>query len=177
MVILLYDRLRGLARARMSGQRSSHTLDPTGLANEAIVRLLKCNPDQIKDEQHFLSLAAEAMRQILVDHARMKNAKKRGGENRAASLDSVEESAFQFRTDPAEVLALNEALVGLEKEDPEAATIVKMRSFAGMDCEEIAALMDTSKRTIERRWRYAMAELRERMGGDDTAGGVGDDQP
>lgn len=175
MAILLYDRLRALARARMSGQRSSHTLDPTGLANEAIVRLLKCDPNQIKDEQHFLSLAAEAMRQILVDHARMKNARKRGGNNPAASLESVKETAIQFRTDPAEVLALNEALMSLEAEDPEAAMIVKMRAFVGMDCEEIAALMDTSKRTIERRWRYAMAELRERLGGEASGEGGSND--
>src|SRR5690349_24839160 len=67
-VAVLYDRLRALARARMLGQRTGHTLDPTGLANEAIVRLLKCDSSQVNDEDHFLRLATEAMRQILVDH-------------------------------------------------------------------------------------------------------------
>src|SRR5882724_10862623 len=84
---VLYDRLRALARSRMLGQRDGHTLDPTGLAHEAILRLLKCDPEKISDEDHFMMLAAEAMRQILVDHARARAAKKRGGGERPASLD------------------------------------------------------------------------------------------
>src|SRR4051812_41552366 len=128
LVAVLYDRLRGLARARMSGQSGAHTLDPTGLANEAIIRLLKCDPSQIKDEQHFLALAAEAMRQILVDHARAKRADKRGGGARPVSLSASEtDYAVQLRMSPEDVLSLSEALTSLESEDEEAATIVKMR--------------------------------------------------
>jgi RNA polymerase sigma factor (TIGR02999 family) len=169
----LYDRLRSLARLRMSGQRASHTLDPTGLANEAILRLLKCDADHIQDEKHFLSLAAEAMRQILVDHARTRSAKKRGGDAKTTSVETLEENTFQFRTDPAEVLAISEALTSLEAEDPDAATIVKMRTFVGMEMDEIAALLDVSRRTVERRWRFAMAELRVRLSGG-SAGGSDD---
>src|SRR5580765_1625749 len=84
----LYDRLRAMARARMAGQRAGHTLDPTGLANEAILRLLKCDAAQINNEEHFLMLAAEAMRQILVDHARARAAQKRGGGSKPQSLDA-----------------------------------------------------------------------------------------
>src|SRR5690349_15095578 len=130
----------------MLKQRAGHTLDPTGLANEAILRLLKCDPARINDEEHFMMLAAEAMRQILVDHARAKTAVKRGGGERPVSLDDVdgaggnEESgdarfnfAIQPQMDPVQLLALNEALDGLESADARAAAIVKMRAFAGMN--------------------------------------------
>lgn len=164
---LLYERLRALARARMKGQRASHTLDPTGLANEAIMRLLKCESASLHDEEHFVRLAAEAMRQILIDHARAKAAQKRGAGGRPVSLDDIEaDDPVDLRMDPDELLGLNEALEAFERDEPEAASIVKLRTFAGMDCEEIAALVGSSKRTVERRWRYAMAELRSRIEGD-----------
>jgi RNA polymerase sigma factor (TIGR02999 family) len=174
LVAELYDRLRAMARARMAGQPSAHTLEATSLANEAILRLLKVEANQITDERHFLALAAEAMRQILVDHARGKTALKRGGGVRADELHDDLPASVQLRADPEEVLALNDALGSLESENPEAATIVKMRAFGGIECDEIAALMNVSKRTIERRWRFAMADLRTRMGagGDDNRDGA-----
>jgi RNA polymerase sigma factor (TIGR02999 family) len=183
---VLYDRLRALARARMLGQRAGHTLDPTGLAHEAIMRLLKCDPGQINDEEHFMTLAAEAMRQILVDHARARAAKKRGGGEKRVSLDDQDDAAanepfgraVQLRMDPVQLLAINEALDDLEKVDRDAAQIVKMRTFAGMNPDEIAALLGASRRTVERRWRYAMAELRVRLSekpGDDSTGKQGHD--
>jgi RNA polymerase sigma factor (sigma-70 family) len=195
---MLYERLRAVARARMRGQRASHTLDPTGLANEAVLRLLKCDPATLNDEEHFVRLAAEAMRQILIDHARAKSALKRGGSGssggrysgdgggsadgvRSVALDDADAAghfeafeavdavdasdAVQLRMAPDELLGLNDALASFERDEPEAASIVKLRTFAGMDCEEIAALIGTSKRTVERRWRYAMAELRARIDG------------
>src|SRR4051812_38451345 len=154
----------------MSGQPGLHTLDPTGLANEAVLRLLKVEPGRIVDEQHFLALAAEAMRQILVDHARTKTAQKRGGGARAEALSDELGIAVHLRADPDEVLALSDALTSFETDDAEAATIVKMRAFAGMECDEIAALLGVSRRTVERRWRYAMAELRTRITGETTSG-------
>lgn len=153
----------------MNGQRQGHTLDPTGLANEAVLRLLKCDASRIKDEQHFLALAAEAMRQILVDHARGKATQKRGEGARFQSLSDAAHYAaaeVRLRADPIEVLSLSEALTALEATDPGAATIVKMHAFVGMSCDEIGALLGVSKRTIERRWRYAVAELRVRLSGD-----------
>ncbi len=166
--LTLYDRLRALARARMLGERAGHTLDPTGLANEAILRLLKCDPARVNDEDHFMLLAAEAMRRILVDHARAKATLKRGGGERPTSLDGEDFSEgdepvarpLQLRMDPLQLLALNEALDDLEKRDHDGAVVVKMRTFAGMNPDEIAALLGTSRRTVERRWNYAMAELR-----------------
>src|SRR5215471_1349236 len=148
---VLYDRLRALARARMLGQRAGHTLDPTGLANEAILRLLKCDAEKINDDEHFMMLAAEAMRQILVDHARARATKKRGGGEHPVSLDKNDADEIQpfghalhLRMDPTQLLDLNDALGNLEKLDPPAATIVKMRAFAGMNLDEIAALLGTS---------------------------------
>jgi RNA polymerase sigma factor (TIGR02999 family) len=177
----LYDRLRAMARARMAGQPTAHTLEATSLANEAILRLLKVEANQITDERHFLALAAEAMRQILVDHARTKSAQKRGGGARPEELRDDLPASVQLRADPEDVLALNDALQSLEAENPEAATIVKMRAFGGIECDEIAALMNVSKRTIERRWRFAMADLRTRMTGttghDESAGDASDDRP
>src|SRR5262245_57998324 len=169
---VLYDRLRALARARMLGQRAGHTLDPTGLAHEAIMRLLKCDAAQIKDEEHFMMLAAEAMRQILVDHARARTAKKRGGGERRVSLDDDDDAAhsepfgraLQLRMDPVQLLAINEALDDLEKVDRDAAQVVKMRTFAGMNPDEIATLLGASRRTVERRWRYAMRSEERRVG-------------
>jgi RNA polymerase sigma factor (TIGR02999 family) len=161
----LYDQLRSMARARMAGQRPGHTLDPTGLANEAIVRLLRHAPSQINDENHFKMLAAEAMRQILVDYARRRATQKRGGGKRPAPIDADDRSLeLQLQIEPLELIALSEALDELEGEAPDAAAIVKMRTFVGLDAEETAALLNLSRRTIERRWRYAMAELRVRLG-------------
>lgn len=172
---MLYERLRSLAHAKMRGQRASHTLDPTGLANEAVIRLLKCDSASLQDEDHFVRLAAEAMRQILIDHARARAAQKRGAGAKPVSLDDLGgHDAIDLRMDPDELLGLNEALASLERDEPETASIVKLRTFAGMDCEEIAALLGSSKRTIERRWRYAMAELRSRIEGapPSAAGGT-----
>lgn len=177
LVIVLYDRLRSLARARMSGQPPAHTLDATGLANEAVLRLMKVDPATINDEQHFLALAAETMRQILVDHARAKRAAKRGGGQTVVPILGEADLPVRLRSEPEDVLALSDALSELERDDAEAATIVKMRAFAGMDPEEIAALLGVSKRTIERRWRFAMADLRTRMGDgpDEVSDGAADD--
>lgn len=154
----LYGRLRAIARSRMDGQAGSHTLDPTCLANEAVLRLLKCDAAAIKNEEHLLALAAEAMRQILIDHARAKAAKKRGGSMERSELTDV--AGGMLCADPDQILAANDALAVLESEDEETATLVKLRLFAGLAPEEVAALLGISRRTVERRWRYAIASLK-----------------
>ena len=163
LATLLYDRLRNLARAKMAGERGGHTLDPTGLANEAILRVLKIEPSRITGEQHFLALVAEAMRKVLVDHARKRNATKRGGGVRREEINATTAVTFRMLAPPDEILSLSEAIEALEKEDAGAATIVKLRAFAGMETDEIAALLEVSRRTVERRWRFAMADLRRRL--------------
>ena len=164
-VTALYDQLRAIARARMAGQRTGHTLDPTGLANEAIVRLLKCDAAKIDDEEHFLVLAAEAMRQILVDHARARSARKRGGGEmlRAQTFDEPTSG----ETDPSLVLAVDESLEKLRAEDPRAAKVVELRFFAGLEMKEIADAMETSERTVHREWTFARARLLQMLGDDE----------
>lgn len=119
----------------MNGQPAVHTLDATSLANETVLRLMKVDASQIKDEQHFLSLAAEAMRHVLVDHARAKAAEKRGGGVKPVSMSNDLDISVRLRQEPEDVLALSDALTSLEADDAEAATIVKMRAFGGMDCD------------------------------------------
>lgn len=155
----LYDRLRSIARMRMAGQHAGHTLDPTGLAHEAVIRLLKFDPAGIRDDDHFLALAAEAMRQILVDHARAKSTAKRGGGVPRAGDPDQSPSGWPS-ANPDDVLAAHDALVTLEREDPEAADFVKLGLFAGIPTEEIAALKGVSRRTVERRFRFALASMR-----------------
>lgn len=156
----LYGRIKAIARGRMSGQRAGHTLDTTSLANEAMVRLLRCNPASIRDEEHFLAVAAEAMRQILVDHARGRATAKRGGREHASRAIPAE-NAPAWREAPAEeILAAHEALAVLDAADPDAAQLVKLSLFAGIPTPEIAALMNVSRRTVERRLRFAIATMR-----------------
>lgn len=155
----LYDRLRSIARMRMAGQHVGHTLDPTGLAHEAVIRLLKFDPAGIRDDDHFLALAAEAMRQILVDHARAKSTAKRGG-GVARTGDPDQSPSGWPSASPGDVLAAHEALLRLEREDPEAADFVKLGLFAGLPTDEIAALKGVSRRTVERRLRFALASMR-----------------
>lgn len=163
----LYDRLRAIARARMAGQAIDHTLDPTGLANEAILRLLKCDAGAIRNEGHFLAMAAEAMRQVLVDHARAKHASKRGGRGSGGIGDvgprrreiGSEADFASLDAEPEQVLAAHEALAQLESGDAEAASMVKLRLFAGIPPDEVAALLGVSRRTLERRLRFALASM------------------
>lgn len=162
-----------MARSHLAGERVDHTLDPTGLANEAIIRLLQVDPKTIVDERHFLAISAETLRRVLVDHARAKRAAKRGGGSKIASLEEATADVpemIRLRVDPDEVLALNRAVESLEAEDEEAATIVKLRGFAGLSADEVSQLLGVSKRTVERRWRYILATLRTRMNGEADSG-------
>lgn len=166
-----------MARSHLSGERVDHTLDPTSLANEAVVRLLQVDPKSIVDERHFLAISAETLRRVLVDHARAKRAAKRGGGSKVASLDEATADIpemIRLRVEPDEVLALNRAVESLEAEDTEAATIIKLRGFAGLSADEVSQLLGVSKRTVERRWRYILATLRTRMNEDADSGQVTD---
>ena len=179
-ILRLYETLRAMARSRLSGERIDHTLDPTGLANEAIIRMLQVDPSTIVDEKHFLAISAEALRRVLVDHARAKRAAKRGGGSKIASLEEATADVpemIRLRVEPDEVLALNRAVESLECEDQEAATIVKLRGFAGLSADEVSQLLGVSKRTVERRWRYILATLRTRISGDADSGQTTDGSP
>ena len=161
---LIYDELRALAAARLALQPAGHTLQATALVNEAYLKLVSGpQGDAIgfASRAQFFAAAARSMRNILVDHARAKLADKRGG---GGKREDLHEAMLGMESDPAEILALHELLTDLEKDDPRKASIVSMKFFGGMTAEEIAAVLGTSARTVERDWRFARAWMQKRWG-------------
>jgi RNA polymerase sigma factor (TIGR02999 family) len=157
---LVYDELRQLAAARMASERPGQTLDATALVHEAYVRLVASRgrePPQFANRAHFFAAAAEAMRRILVDRARQRNALKRGGDRRRLRLDQLH---LEAERTPAEFLALHEALDRLAARDPRKAELVKLRFFAGLTNEQAAAVLGISTSTADNDWAYARAWLR-----------------
>ncbi len=153
---LVYQELRCLASQKLVQERPGHTLQPTALVHEAYLRLL--GPEQVSwdNRAHFFGAAAEAMRRILIDNARRKQRKKRGGSHRRVELDEAL-IAHQNRSD--ELLVLDEALTRLSEQDSEAAELVKLRYFSGLTIEEIAQIQGVSPRTVTTHWTYAKAWL------------------
>ncbi len=157
---LLYDELRGLSASYLRQERPDHTLQATALVNEAYVRLADGKSGPFKSRAHFFRAAAKTMRHILINHAEMKNAEKRGGGRRALSL---EEATVALPGRSSDVLAIDEALTRLAAEDPQKSQIVEMRFFAGCTMEEIAESLGVSLSTVERDWRFARAWLRHEL--------------
>lgn len=157
---LVYDELRRIAAHKMSAEAAGHTLQATALVHEAWLRLVGTEERQWQNRAHFFGAAAEAMRRILVDHARRKLSQKRGG---GVAPEELNESALVLNAPPDELLAVHEALDTLAKQDPEAAQLVKLRYFVGMTMEESAAAMNIATRTAERTWTYARAWLHKEI--------------
>ena len=153
---VIYETLRKLASAYLRKERSDHTLQPTALVHEAWLRLGEDAAAQKADETHFLALASQAMRRILVDYARTRGAAKRGGNWNRVSL-SMEAQDREMQT--IDVLALHEALGTLETASERQAQIVEMRIFGGLSNAEIAKVFDVSESTVAREWRVAQAWL------------------
>jgi RNA polymerase sigma factor (TIGR02999 family) len=155
---LVYDELRRLAASKMANEAPGHTLQATALVHEAWLRLVgpQQQPQRWPNRAHFFAAAAEAMRRILVDHARRKLSLKRGG---GAERVDLHESALVLAVPPDELLAVNEALDALAREDPAAAELVKLRYFVGMTMEEAATALGLAKRTAESLWTYARVWL------------------
>ncbi|HIE98695.1 MAG TPA: sigma-70 family RNA polymerase sigma factor [Planctomycetes bacterium] len=154
---LVYGELKKLAAAKMATERADHTLQATALVHEAFLRLVgSANGDNWAGRAHFFSAAAEAMRRILIDHARNNKRLKRGSSAEQISLDSVE---LPWKSQLGDLLELNDALESLEAEDPRAAEIVKLRVFAGQTQAEAAVLMGVSVSTANRCWNFARAWL------------------
>jgi RNA polymerase sigma factor (TIGR02999 family) len=155
---VVYDELRQLAARQLSQERAGHTLNPTALVHEAYLRLVP----QVDAAQpwnsrgHFFGAAAEAMRRVLVDHARHKRAEKRGGDRRRVSLDDHEIAAPERRRD---LLALDAALSQFEQDQPQIAALVKLRYFAGLTMPQAAEALGIPLRTAERNWTYAKTWL------------------
>ena len=155
----VYRELRRVAEGLLAGERNGHTLGPTALAHEVWLRLRASRNAGELGQRELAGLAAQAMRRILVEHARRRGARKRGGDARRTTLDGKALAA-----EPAEfVLDLEEALAGLEAIDPELARVVELRFHAGLSVEEVADALATSPRTVKRRWRFARAWLQQRM--------------
>lgn len=157
-----YGALRGLAASYLHRERSDHTLQPTALVHEAYLKL--AGDRDWKSETHFQAVAANAMRQILVDHARARNAQKRGGGWLKVTL-----SADAAATPGADVdlLALDEALSALADLDQRKARIVELRFFGGLTCAESAVEVGVSPKTAEADWYFARAWLRDKLSGAD----------
>ena len=155
---LVYDELRKLAAARMAAERPGHTLDATGLVHEAYLRLV--GGQRFDSRGHFFAAAAEAMRRILVESARRRAARKRGG---AAGRVPLDEAEARVAADDDRLLAVHEALDELEKADRDAAALVKLRFFAGMNAVEAAEALGMSVRSAHDLWAYARSWLRRAM--------------
>jgi len=163
---VLYQELRGLARAQLRRHRRQESLATTGLVHEVYVKLADQSRLDLRDHGHFLHLAARAMRQIVVDHARRRGSLKRGG---AAIVGVLDEATVAEEVKAAEILALDEALARLETVDERLSRIVEMRFFAGLSVEETASALGVSERTIKRDWQKARAFLYAELHEDERA--------
>jgi RNA polymerase sigma factor (TIGR02999 family) len=158
---LVYDELRKLAALELAREKPGQTLQATALVHEAYVRLVGTGPTAagFSGRNHFLAAAAEAMRRVLIENARRKNAEKRGGGRRRLDLDGVDKPADCADVSAEELFALDEALARLALEDPVKAELVKLRYFAGLSVEEAAAVLGISRATAARYWDYARSWL------------------
>lgn len=153
---LVYEQLRYLAINRLKQERNEHTLQPTALVNEVYLRLVNWKEIDWQNRGQFFAVAAQLMRNILVDYARHQLAAKRGGEHNKLYISEIPEMVAQ---QPLDVLALNEALTVLENIDPQQHKIVELRYFAGLTIEETAAVLKISPTTVKREWNIARAWL------------------
>ncbi|MDX2148823.1 MAG: ECF-type sigma factor [Planctomycetota bacterium] len=152
-----YAQLRAIAQERMRQESTGHTLQATALVHEALLRIGSDRTSPMVDRAHFFAAAAEAMRRILIDHARARNAVKRGGGARRGVLSVVD--LADEDADPGEILALDEALQRLEASEPEVASVVRLRFYAGLSGDETAEALRVSPRQVDRLWAYARAWL------------------
>lgn len=151
---LVYEELRRLATARMAQESAGHTLQPTALVHEAWIRLVSSNDQGWEGKGHFFGAASEAMRRILVDHARKKLAQKRGEGAERVDLAGIELAA---EANDTTLLRVDECLEKLAGEDAQAAAVVKLRFFTGLTNEETALALGISERTSKRAWAFARA--------------------
>ena len=159
LVPLVYEELRRMANRYLADERTGHTLQPSDVVHEAYFRLVDQRQVQWQNRGHFFALAAQAMRRILVDHARKARSIKRGG-GFQISLERLGEPAVERSPD---LIALDDALTGLAAIDPGKARIVELRYFGGLSLEETAAVVDLSRATVVREWRMAKAWLHREL--------------
>ena len=162
LIPLVYDELRQLAKSYMRRERGGQTMQTTALIHEVYLRLIDADRVRLENRAHFFTAAARLMRQVLVDLARERGSRKRGGGARRVSLD--EAMAVSKRQDEG-LLALDEALSALAQIDPRKSQVVELRFFGGLDVEETAEALCVSVETIHRDWRLAKSWLLRRLSG------------
>src|SRR5262249_42850056 len=166
---LVYDELRKLAAQKLAQEKPGQTLQATALVHEAYLRLVDAQGAGAWNSRgHFFAAAAEAMRRILVNRARDKRRPKRGGDRERVELEDV---AIADEAGGPDILALDEALEGLAREEPACAELVKLRFFAGLTQEEAARALGVTRRTANRYWAFARAWLRQALGEADEPAG------
>jgi RNA polymerase sigma factor (TIGR02999 family) len=149
---LVYEELRRLARNFLAAQRHDHTLQATALVHEAYLRMVDSKKTDWRNRLHFYRVAARAMRQILIDHARAHNAAKRGGLQQKLSLEEAGELATK---NAVELVALNSALENLTENHPRESEVVELKFFGGLDTKEISEVLQVSEKTVLRDWNFA----------------------
>lgn len=152
---LVYDELHALAESHFRRLPGGQTLQPTALVHEAFLRLVNRPADSVRDRAHFMAIAAKAMRQILVDHARRRGAEKRGGGATRVSLEEIDLPGAQ--EDAFDVTSIHSALERLAVMDARKAMIVELRFFGGLTTEETAIALGVSRTTVTEEWRFARA--------------------
>jgi RNA polymerase sigma factor (TIGR02999 family) len=160
LIPIVYKELRRVARAHLRGEGSDHTLQTTALVHEAYLRLVGLNRMTLENRTHFFAMAGRLMREILVDHARRKNAIKRGGGVTVVGLENVTASGQQAIVD---VLALDRALTDLGALDERLSRVVELRFFAGLSITDTSEALGVSSATVERDWTFAKAWLLQRL--------------
>lgn len=160
---LVYDELRRIGNDLIRRERDSHTLEPTALVNEAYLKLFAGRKLRADNRAWFFAAAANAMRQVLVDHARKRNAKVHGGDVRRVPLDAVLDSLESAQR--LDILMLQEALEQLEKLSQRQHDVIMLRFFGGLTCEDVAKHLDVSVSTVEKDWKMARARIHGQLRG------------
>lgn len=157
---LLYDELRSVAARHLASERRGHTLQVTALVHEAFLDLVEQDRQSYANRSHFLAIASQVMRRVLLHHAEKRRAQKRGGARDRVTLD---EAMVHFDSRESDILAIDDALRELASLDAEKARLVELRFFGGLTIEECAEALGKSLRTTERDWRFARAWLRNHL--------------
>jgi RNA polymerase sigma-70 factor (ECF subfamily) len=160
LVLLLYPELRNLARGYLRNERPGHTLQPTALVHEAYARLIKQEQPDYHSRTHFMGVAAQVMRQILIDHARTRNAEKRGAGASKVPFDQAVGVAVER---PSIMIAIDDALAELARKDPIKARLVEMRFFGGMTAEDSAEVLEIPVAAVRRHLRVGQAWLQREL--------------
>ena len=157
---LIYKELQRLAHAQLRKERRDHTLQSAALVHEAYLRLIGVSPPRWESRTHFFAIAAQIMRQVLVDYARRRGAAKRGG---GAATLSLEDATLPSRRSEVDIVALDDALKALATLDPRQSRVVELRFFGGLSLQEIAAALDIAPATVQRDWTTARAWLHREL--------------